>query len=117
MESEVNDLIQRIVNAIIRQEGMSPDNTNPGNLRAAPWFLTQVIENGYWKPPSRQAGVAGCAHQVALNIARGYTLTQLISAWAPPSDGNATATYIQNVKSWANIPNENEPLWNYILPV
>jgi recombinational DNA repair protein RecR len=51
---------------------------------------------------------------VALRIAEGQSVVQLISAWAPESDGNATAAYIQNVKAWAEIPDETVPLWNFI---
>jgi hypothetical protein len=43
----------------------------------------------------------------------GQSLTQLISAWAPPSENN-TAAYIANVKDWAQIPDENAPLWTYL---
>ncbi len=122
----MNDLITRIVNAIIRQEGMPPLFSNPGNLRTAPWYHSPylllaamsypapVITGGFWIPPSRNAGVAGAAHVVALRIAEGQSLAQLISAWAPESDGNATAAYIQNVKEWAEIPDETVPLWNFI---
>jgi hypothetical protein len=74
-----------------------------------------TVTNGFWVPPSREAGVAGVAHVVALRIAMGQSLTQLISAWAPPSDHNDTATYIANVKNWCSIADENAPLWDSIL--
>jgi hypothetical protein len=110
----MNDLIQRITNSIIRQEGMAKDFKNPGNLRAAHWLSRPVIKNNFWQPISRNQGTAGAAHVVALRIAMGQSLTELISAWAPPGDGNPTKTYIANVKAWANIPDENIPLYNYI---
>jgi hypothetical protein len=110
----MTDLIQRVTEAIFRQEGMPSNWTNPGNLRSAPWLSNPVIHNGFWIPVSRQQGIAGAAHCVALRIAEGQTLTQLISAWAPSSDGNKTSIYIANVKLWANIPNENVPLVSYI---
>lgn len=128
----MNDLIQRIVNSIIQQEGMSPQHTNPGNLRDCPWFLKisgggrvypiepdEVSEpvkyaGGFWVPRSRAEGIAGAAHVVALHIAEGNSLAQLISIWAPPNENN-TAAYIANVKAWAGIPNENLALWNYII--
>ena len=110
----MNDLIQRITEAIFRQEGEPALVLNPGNCRFAPWLPDPVIKNGFWVPPSRQAGIAGAAHVVALRIAEGQSLTQLIAAWAPPEDHNQTGKYIQNVKEWANIPNENVPLWNFI---
>ncbi len=109
-----NDMVTRIANAIFRQEGMSADYPNPGNLRGAPWLASPVIAHGFWQPASRAEGIAGAVHVIALRIAEGQSLTQLISAWAPPSDGNATATYIANVKEWAAIPDETEALWKFI---
>jgi hypothetical protein len=115
----MNDLIERLVNAIIRQEGMPSDYPNPGNLRRAPWLPSSAVtyEHNFWKPISRSQGVAGAAHVVALHVAEGNTLMQLISIWAPASDGNDTKAYIQNVKNWASIPDENVPLWNFIEPM
>ena len=110
----MNDLVQRIVNAIFRQEGMSAEYFNPGNLRYAPWLESPRLVGGFWNPTSRAQGVAGAAHVVALHIAEGNSLTQLITIWAPPSDGNATAQYIANVKEWAAIPDENQPLESFI---
>ena len=87
---------------------------NPGNLRSAPWLSSPHISNGFWVPANRTQGIAGAAHCVALRIAMGQSLRQLISAWAPLSDGNATSTYIKNVSQWANIPDVDEPLENLI---
>lgn len=117
----MNDLIQRITNAIIRQEGMGADHENPGNLRACPWLKgteygkITATAGGFWVPTSRAQGIAGAAHVVALHIAQGDSLRALITHWAPPSDGNATETYIENVATWAGIPNSQLPLWNYIM--
>ena len=113
----MNNLIERLVNAIFRQEGESPTALNPGNLVTAPWITKPVIDaNGFWVPVSRAQGVAGAAHVVALYIAEGYNLTGMITRWAPPGDGNDTAAYIAHVKEWANIPNEVDPLYNFIEP-
>jgi hypothetical protein len=111
----MTDLIQRITQAIFRQEGMSADYTNPGNLRGAPWAVDPVIGGGFWWPRTRAEGVAGAAHVVALRIAMGESLETLIAAWAPPSDGNNTSAYLANVKEWAGIPDETQPLWNFII--
>ena len=111
----IGDLIERISNAIVRQEGEPIVALNPGNLRGAPWLTAPVIKGGFWVPPSREAGLAGIAHVVALRIAMGQSLTQLISAWAPASDHNNTAAYIANVKEWAAIPDESAPLWDFVL--
>lgn len=109
----IGQLIDALTQAIFRQEGNS-GGTNPGNLRGAPWYNDPLIANDFWRPPTRAIGIAGAAHLVALHIAEGNSLTQLISIWAPASDGNNTAQYIQNVKQWAGIPDENQPLWNFI---
>ena len=110
----MNDLIQRIVNAIIRQEGMTPFYTNPGNLRGAPWLTHPLIVNNFWVPSTRLQGIAGAAHVVALHIAEGNSLIQLISIWAPSSDNNNTVAYISNVKEWAQITDENVPLYTLL---
>lgn len=115
----MNDLVQRITNAIFRQEGMGPTYHNPGNLRGAPWlkgtpYSVLPMVGGFWAPTSRAQGVAGAAHVVALHIAEGNTLKELISIWAPASDNNDTAAYIAHIKEWAAIPDENLPLWNFI---
>lgn len=107
----MTDLIQRITEAIFRQEGMPAAYTNPGNLRSAPWLNHAALSNGFWQPATRAEGIAGSAHCVALRIAQGQTLRQLISAWAPPSDHNNTEAYIANVKLWAGIPDENVTLY------
>jgi hypothetical protein len=110
----MNNLIQRIVNAQIRQEGAGPGALNPGNLRGAPWLVNPVIENGFWVPGSRQEGLAGLAHEVALHVAEGQSLTEYITGYAPPGDGNDTAAYIAHVSEWAGIPDVTVPMWTYI---
>lgn len=91
----------------------------PGQATVTVEFVAYA--NGFWLPRSRAEGVAGAAHVVALHIAEGDSLSQLIGGkpgyggWAPVSDGNKTAEYIANVKNWAGIPDEKLALWNYIL--
>lgn len=93
---------------------MPPGWPNPGNLRRAPWLVNPPYADGFWQPVSRAQGVAGAAHCVALRIAEGQTLRQLISAWAPASDGNETATYLANVQNWAAIPNADQALYELL---
>ena len=134
----MTDLIQRLTLAIFRQEGNGPTHPNPGNLRDCPWFVGQppvrmandklvsrrkypdgspVLYNGnFWIPQSRAQGEAGAFHVVALRVAMGQSLTQFISAWAPPSE-NDTAKYIANVKAWAAIQDASAPLWDYLMEV
>lgn len=117
----MNDLIQRIVNAIIRQEGMPEDYHNPGNLRGAPWLTAIQLKNGFWQPSSRNEGMAGLAHLVALHIAQGNCLVDFIAGhpgiyagFAPGADRNNDIVYIRDVKEWASISNETKPLWDYL---
>lgn len=110
----MTDLIQRLTAGIIKQEGMPVTYKNPGNLRAAPWLQHPVIEKGFWVPASRDEGIAGLAHVIALRIAMGQNLRQLISAYAPPSDGNQTEAYITHMKDWCQVSNESEPLYNLL---
>lgn len=110
----MTDLIGKIVAAIIREEGMPADYTNPGNLRAAPWEANPIITpNHFWKPASRAEGVAGIFHVVALHIAKGESLTQVIYSWAPPTENNSSA-YLTNVKNWTGIPDEHVALWTLL---
>ena len=111
----MNDLIQRIVAAIIRQEGAKPDSTNPGNLRGAPWLSgPKAFQNGFWLPVTRAQGVAGLAHVVALHIAEGDSLTTFIGKYAPSADHNNTVAYIANVSKWAGIPDTISPLQEFL---
>ena len=117
----MNDVIQRLVNAIIRQEGMPTTYANPGNLRGAPWLKIVPMENGFWLPTSREQGVAGLAHLVALHLAQGNSLHDFIAGhpgvyagFAPGADHNDPVKYIADVKLWAAIADETLPLWNFL---
>ena len=98
----MNGLIEAIANAIATAEGffvagaLPQRNNNPGDLRRAPWLQHPVVAGGFWNAPSIGAGIAGLLHQIALDIARGQTLRQLIYSWAPPSDENNTANYLKD---------------------
>ena len=121
-EGSMNDLITRIVNAVIRQEGETRFAQNPMNLRGAPWLPPgQPMLVGFWYPSSRAEGVAGGAHVVSLHIAQGNSLTDFIAGhpgvyagFAPGADHNDDAAYIANVAAWAGIPDATAPLWNFI---
>lgn len=110
----MTDLIERLCDAIFRQEGRGPTHPNPGGLRGSPWLKNQQSRGGFWLPASRKVGVAGAAHLVALRIAEGHSLATMIRKWAPSSDGNPTEQYIKNVAQWAEIPDVNQPLWEYL---
>ena len=118
----MTDLIQLIVNAIIRQEGEPVTAHNPGNLVGAPWLPQPVPMRGkFWYPASRAEGVAGLAHLVALHVAQGNSLTDFIqgipgvyAGFAPGGDGNNDSVYIQNVMTCTGIPSATNPLWDYM---
>jgi len=95
--------LDKLCSAIAKEEGffvagaLPARNNNPGDLRSAPWLVNPAIEHGFWHARSTAEGIAGLYHQVALDIARGWTLRQLIFAWAPPSDNNRTEQYLKDV--------------------
>ena len=108
-------LIDKIASAIATGEGffvngsLPQRNNNPGDLRAAPWLTHPVVVAGFWQAPNVAAGIAGLYHQIALDISRGWTLAQLIRAWAPPSDGNDTENYVRETARRVGI-DPNVPL-------
>ena len=108
-------LIESIASAIATQEGFWVSGSipqtfnNPGDLRAAPWLAAPQVVNGYVKFDSPAQGIAGLFHQIALDVARGWTLRQLIEKWAPPIDSNNTEKYLSNVMAWTNLP-ADQPL-------
>jgi len=128
---QVAALIEKIADAIIRQEGEPYTSTNPGNLRGAPWItplptiVNGGIVNGFWKPATRAIGEAGLVHLVALHVAQGNSLEDFIgghpgvyAGFAPGADGNKPNVYIENVVKWVGEQgitiDPTQPLWNYI---
>lgn len=123
----MTDFIYKLVSAIATQEGRF-QTYNMGDLRDCPWFPADskghryypdtgkavAYANGFWIPRTRVEGLAGLYHQLALDIAKGWTLKQLLNSYAPPSDGNNTAQYIINVMAWVGITSPDEQLWNYL---
>ena len=115
-----NDLVTRLVNGIIRQEGAPATALNPGNIRQTPWLSRSTTKAGMWVPVSRAQGIAGICHIVALHIAEGDSVAGFLggrtgySGYAPAADHNDPATYIKNVCTWANIADPEEPMWNLI---
>ena len=111
-------ILFKLASAIATAEGFfaagtPPErNNNPGDLRAAPWIDHPVIEKGFWVASSRAAGIAGLYHQIALDVARGVSLRQLVYKWAPPTDGNNTENYLKETGRRTGITNFDVPLWN-----
>ncbi len=116
------DLLFKIASAIAGEEGyFSSDpnvrprrDHNPGDLRAAPWLIHPQKDGGFWKAASDAEGIAGLYHQLALDIARGMTLRQLVNSWAPTSDGNNSARYLADVMRRTGIADADTPLWNLL---
>lgn len=116
--ADPSNFIFKLASAIATAEGfftsgsLPERNNNPGDLRGAPWVLPHpVIEHGFWVASSRAAGIAGLYHQIALGIARGESLRQLISIWAPPTENNTT-NYIAETARRVGITDLDAPLWN-----
>jgi hypothetical protein len=113
--------IESIRAAIIRQEGEPATALNPGNLRGRPLADQSSDQSGFWVPVSREAGIAGLDHLIALHRAKGNTLTDFIAGhpgvyagFAPGADGNNDAVYIADVMKWTGITLANVPMWNYL---
>lgn len=116
----MKDLIGLLASAIATQEGffragsLPFRDANPGDIRSAPWLQHPAVIDGFWKAPSVESGIAGLYHQIALDIARGMSLRDLIYTWAPPSDGNKTEVYIHNVMEMTGISSMTVPLQNLL---
>jgi hypothetical protein len=112
-------LVERLGNAIAQMEGFYPGtrawrNNNPGNLRdyrkdSGQWAIWPELPHdsaGFPQFPSATEGWNAMYRDLGLKIARGLNLEQLISAWAPPSDGNDTASYVRFVAGRLGIPSD-----------
>lgn len=115
----MTDFLYKLASAIATEEGfftvgsLPERNNNPGDLRSAPWLQHTVIAHGFWRANSKAEGMAGLYHQLALDISRGWTLTELIYKWAPPSDNNKTDKYISDVAKMVEI-RPDVKLWDYL---
>lgn len=89
----------RLASAISTAEGffvpnsVPSRNNNPGDIRKDAVTNHPVI-GGFVRFPTAAAGIALLYHQLALDIARGYSLRKLVYAWAPPTDGNNSENYL-----------------------
>ena len=98
---EPKTFIHNLCRAIATGEGFFVSGSlpsrmfNPGDLRAAPWLVGAKVVNGFVKFDNLGLGIAGLYHQVALDVARGYSLRKLIYTYAPPSDGNDSENYLK----------------------
>lgn len=103
-------LVERLGEAIAQMEGFYPGtrawrNNNPGNLRdyrnaAGNWAIWPDLPHdsaGFPQFASATEGWNAMFRDLQIKISRGLNLEQLISAWAPPGDGNDTASYVRFV--------------------
>ncbi|HEX4309161.1 MAG TPA: hypothetical protein VHZ25_03985 [Acidobacteriaceae bacterium] len=104
--------VDSLASAIQTQEGYYPGslayvNNNPGNLIYAGQPGATQGAGGFASFSSYPLGVAALKNQITLDATRGTdangnpvtNISQLISSWAPASDGNDTAAYISSVTS------------------
>jgi hypothetical protein len=123
-------LIDALVSAIIMQEDRPLGDTNPGDLRDCPWFegepgkrtypdgspvlyKTLGTSGQFWNPPTRQIGISGIAHVVALRITELDSLEEFISSYAPAGQNNS-AVYLANVMKWTGIEDASVPLYTLV---
>lgn len=81
-------------------------NNNPGNLRETARKIYPDLPRdagGFIVFPSAEAGWQALRRDLAIKAGRGWSLSQIISAWAPETDGNDTAGYIRNVANWTGL--------------
>lgn len=103
------------IEAIAREEGFGIDgsraqrNNNPGNMNFGPFAQRYgaVLET-HDKPrfanfPSTDAGFQAMRDLLAEHYS-GMTIGQALNKWAPPSDGNDTSSYTENVTKWMGVP-------------
>lgn len=116
---KIPNLAWKLVCAIAAQEGWfvagsrAQQNCNPGNLRSLPYPHDDkpvMKMAGYLYCAKPEIGAAQCLCLVAICIAEGESLVQLINRWAPVSDGNNPGVYIANVARWIGLPvDETQP--------
>lgn len=105
-------LITAIAKAIATMEGFftsgtrAARNNNPGNLRdpnGRIWPELPRDSGGFVIFPSASAGWAALERDLGIKAARGWSISQIISAWAPASDGNNTSAYIRYVSGQVGV--------------
>lgn len=114
--------LYRLCSSIASAEGFFVNNSlpsrmfNPGDLRAAPWLQNAKTLNGFVKFDNVQQGIAGLYHQVALDVARGYSLRKLIYTYAPPGDHNDSENYLKETarRLGLDLTDLDMPLQNFL---
>lgn len=81
-------------------------NNNPGNLRyGVPWVgVVGQDADGYAIFDKLEHGIRAMGVDLLTKIGRGVnTLAAIITVYAPPSDNNPTAEYIDRVSAWTDL--------------
>lgn len=88
-------------------------NNNPGDLRASP--LNRLKDKyGFVQFKTPEEGIAGLYQQMARYAMMGFTIRQVITAYAPPTGpdgGNNTEKYISDVCGWTGLT-DSTVLWD-----
>lgn len=98
----MQDFIGKLASAIAVAEGyfvansLPSKNNNPGDLRLAPATppSLQMTNKGFVKFLTLPSGIAALYHQLALDIARGWSMRKLVYTYAPPGDYNNSELYL-----------------------
>jgi hypothetical protein len=122
MEQDPSTFLYRLANSFATAEGafvagsLPNRDSNPGDLRLAPWVQHPIVQGGFWRPTSLAEGIAGLYHQLALDISRGWTLRQVVYTYAPPADHNDSANYLaETARRMGMTPAEVDvPLWTFM---
>lgn len=117
-------MIDRIFAFIAKQEGWdNPDPTvvprrleNPGDLEYAGQLGATPVKIGnhtFGKFATAWQGIVAGYRQLYADIAKGWTLRQVIDSWAPPTENNSDV-YIANVAT-ASGADLDTPLYTYVV--
>lgn len=106
-------ILSALAQAIARFEGYfvsgsrAARNNNPGNLRDLSGRLYPGYprdSGGFIVFPTAAAGWHALEKDLSIKASRGWSISQIISAWAPASDNNDTAGYIRYVSARVGLP-------------
>ena len=101
----------RLAQLIARQEGFGipgaipTTHNNPGDLRHSPHSSHAGEDpNAIGEIDTVADGWADLERQLQIYAREGLTLQQMVELYAPPSDGNETSVYLQNVCAGLGLP-------------
>jgi hypothetical protein len=94
--------VQTISATIQRVEGYYPGtlaytNNNPGNLRYVGQLGATAGAGGFARFPSYDAGMEALGNQLQIYAGRGMTIQEMMSIYAPASDGNDPGSYARRI--------------------